>query len=573
MNASSWRKAVDLVAQGTQANQQVQAAATTDSSQLESFPLSTLSADDSSPPQVNYGTEQPLAASTPRANLTSTRETQATDTYRQIIPGMSEHLYPTLIADGSLTTPAADNCSTLQNQITSEIDKYLQEAAEKHERDDNYYDGWHVASNTSSPQQEANFLEQDDNAGSDEEENEASVPESNGQDTGTHYGSHPGHDIQPQDELETIPEEEPQMEEKQDIVDQDTVVFTPDESKEEPFNTAIDDTSDDPTIVMGKPVTTAFISDDVHIPTEKVSCLQVTRQLQEFLNHFPPESIEKAFEQIYQILQVLDAYLIDNPQQHQYCMSPDSECISLITYTTKLEIDLCYFPAIWAVLSILLDTKSNELQYVKNLQQVVNNYYDKCPMEVMSRLEQQTSDIMNVMYDSVTNDNFDRVSDDIDRVSGAVDNDSNETHTDNRQIPYDTDNDNDTATGEMKYERNMTNELKDIGTNDMVLYERDDKTHMQSNNGQYRNEMYKRAESMIPQLDGTFNVPDNSDTDSHSYLDLAGTNIILYRTRGQKQRYEENEMANANRRSAHTEYIKPNTNHKKKHTKTKGTRW
>ena len=72
------------------------------------------------------------------------------------------------------------------------------------------------------------------------------------------------------------------------------MVFTPDESKEEPFNTAIDNTSDDPTIVMGKPVTTAFVSDDVCIPTEKVGCLQVTSQLQEFLNHFPPDSIEKA---------------------------------------------------------------------------------------------------------------------------------------------------------------------------------------------------------------------------------------------------------------------------------------
>ena len=82
------------------------------------------------------------------------------------------------------------------------------------------------------------------------------------------------------------------------------MVFTLDESKEEPFNTAIDDTSDDPTIVVGKPVATTFVSDDVHIPTKKVSCLQVTSQLQEFLNHFPPESIEKAFEQIYQILQV-----------------------------------------------------------------------------------------------------------------------------------------------------------------------------------------------------------------------------------------------------------------------------
>ena len=35
-------------------------------------------------------------------------------------------------------------------------------------------------------------------------------------------------------------------------------------------------------------------------------------------------------------------------------------------------------------------------------------------------------------------------------------------------------------------------------------------------NGQYRNEMYKRAENMVPQLDGTYNVSDDSNTDSHS---------------------------------------------------------
>ena len=85
------------------------------------------------------------------------------------------------------------------------------------------------------------------------------------------------------------------------------------------------------------------------------------------------------------------------------------------------------------------------------------------------------------------------------------------------------------------------------------------KAHMQSDNGQYRNEIYKRAESMIPQLDGTYNISDNSDTDLHDYLDLESTNIIQYRTRGQKQRYEENEMAYANRHSAHIKYIKPNT--------------
>ena len=216
---------------------------------------------------------------------------------------MSECLYPTLVADGSLSTPAVDNCSTLQRQITSELDKYLQEATEKHESDDNYYDGWHMATNTSSPQQEANFLEEDNDTGSDEEVNNAIIPESHGQDTGAHYDSPHECKNQTHDELDTIPEEEePQMEEQPDLADQDTVVFTPKESEEEPFNTAIDDTSDDPTIVMGKPVTTAFISNEVCIPTEKVGCLQVTSQLQEFLNHFPPESIEKAFEQIYQIL-------------------------------------------------------------------------------------------------------------------------------------------------------------------------------------------------------------------------------------------------------------------------------
>ena len=49
-------------------------------------------------------------------------------------------------------------------------------------------------------------------------------------------------------------------------------------------------------------------------------------------------------------------------------------------------------------------------------------------------------------------------------------------------------------------------------------------------NGQYRNEWYKRAENMVPQLDGTYNVSDDSDLDSHSYLDLASSNIIAHRT-------------------------------------------
>ena len=204
MNASSWRKAVDLIAQGTQANQQIQAAATVDSSQLESLSLSSLAADDSGPPQVNYDMEQPLTASTPRASSTSTQEIQATDTYHQVIPGMSEHLYPTLVADGLLSTPAVDDCSTLHRHITSELDKYLHEATEKCEQDDNYYDGQHMSTNTSNSKQEANFLEEDDDAGSAQGFHNPITPYSHKQDTGTHYDSPPKYQGQPHDEFDTI---------------------------------------------------------------------------------------------------------------------------------------------------------------------------------------------------------------------------------------------------------------------------------------------------------------------------------------------------------------------------------
>ena len=65
-------------------------------------------------------------------------------------------------------------------------------------------------------------------------------------------------------------EEDPQTAETQEVDDFDTIAYKLEESEEEPFNMAIDDTSEDPTIVMGKPVTTAFISDNVCVPTEKV---------------------------------------------------------------------------------------------------------------------------------------------------------------------------------------------------------------------------------------------------------------------------------------------------------------
>ena len=48
-----------------------------------------------------------------------------------------------------------------------------------------------MSTNTSSSQQEANFLEEDDYASNDEEANNLIIPKSHEQDTGTHYDSPP----------------------------------------------------------------------------------------------------------------------------------------------------------------------------------------------------------------------------------------------------------------------------------------------------------------------------------------------------------------------------------------------
>ena len=551
--------------------------------------------------------------------------------------------------------------------------------------DVNYFDGQHMVMNTINHQQTVNSAEpaKDD------------IPELVDNDIGEKSEKNMEQYIRYNDELEMIPEEIDEdllVTEQGDADEVDTIPYVQGDSEDEQFNTAIDDTSNDPVIVMGKPLTTTFVSVNVHIPTEKVGCLQVTNQLREFLIHFPLESKEKAFKQIYKILQVLNAYLIDNPQQHIHCMSPDNEYVSLIMYIITIKIDLCNFPAIWAVLSILLDTQSNTLQHIKSFQQVVNNYYDKCPTDVTTGLEQQASIIMKAMYDSVNNDHSDSISGDIDRVSGEVDRDydANDYDKDEYVMPYDKDenvmpydkekhemphdsdneympddndddlmpakydNDYETVTDEMKHDENAKSyEQIDVGKKDVVIYNRvnriptkekrpietkdidedfmreyfemyksmeckqtrdyyEAQRHIQSamegdtpiktsqnrhcidnvrdydrerdrilnsvhhtldlgpnmllgaqqyttvesaaalsiqekfkgkydenicnENGQYRNELYKRAENMVPQLDGTHNVSDDSNSDSQSYLDLASSNIIAHRMRGQKQR-------------------------------------
>ena len=147
-------------------------------------------------------------------------------------------------------------------------------------------------------------------------------------------------------------------------------------------------------------------------------------------------------------------------------MSPDSKYITLITYATTFKIDLCNFLAIWAVLSILLDTMSSDLQYVQCLQQVVNDYYDTHTQEVMMKLEQQAFNIQDIMYDSMTKHNFDSISDAVDRVSDAVDSNLDKVNTNNIKPTYD--NASDTNTGSTNYDQIMKSAPKDTDTKDNI---------------------------------------------------------------------------------------------------------
>ena len=90
---------------------------------------------------------------------------------------------------------------------------------------------------------------------------------------------------------------------------------------------------------------------------------------------------------------------------------------------------------------------------------------------------------------------------------------------------------------------------------------------MLNDNGQYKREIYRRAEYTIPQLDVTYNVSDSSDVDLHDYLDLASTDITQYNTRGLKKRQKAAEARIANIHLANIEIIKPNTRSRKQRQK------
>ena len=97
----------------------------------------------------------------------------------------------------------------------------------------------------------------------------------------------------------------------------------------------------------------------------------------------------------------------------------------------------------------------------------VNDYYDTHTQEAMTKLEQQAIKIQDIMYDSMTKHNFDRVSD-------AVDNNLDKVDTNSIKLTYD--NASNTNTGGTKYDQKMKGAPKDTDTKDNVQNNRHDNT-------------------------------------------------------------------------------------------------
>ena len=111
MNPSDWIKAVTLV------TQHKQEAATTETDQLSSMPLSQLAMDDSSPPVVHYGMHVPTATSTQTGTEVHTHSSQQEDSYQQIIPGIPQgSLYPTLSSLSSEATTSQEEVQSLHDK-------------------------------------------------------------------------------------------------------------------------------------------------------------------------------------------------------------------------------------------------------------------------------------------------------------------------------------------------------------------------------------------------------------------------------------------------------------------------
>ena len=242
MNPSDWRKAATLV------SQHKQAAATAETDQLNSMPLNKISIDDSSLLVVHYGSHVPVAASTPTGTATHVQSSLQEDSYQEIIPGIPQgSLYPTLSSLSSGPVAPATNEHSLHNKVTKGLDQYLQDPEQLHALEDNYFDGIIRSTNTSPileveeqvDQTSKNNLVPAKQEFINERESAINIPES--QKIDTSYSSQwqtVSNSISHQDiDLDAnLPDDQLQDKEKEDPMEQDTLVYDTDVSQDEYYS-------------------------------------------------------------------------------------------------------------------------------------------------------------------------------------------------------------------------------------------------------------------------------------------------------------------------------------------------
>ena len=329
MNPSDWIKAATLV------TQHKQEATMAEMDQLSSMPLSQIAIDDSCPPILHYGMYVPVAVSTPTGTDVHAHSSQQEDSYQQIIPGIPQgSLYPTLSSLSSGAVASNDEVQSLHDKVSKGLDKYLQDAEHCCALEVNYFDDTSRSTsivlmseateqinesskcNLSSVKQES----------MEEVESAVNIPESLKIDT-SHTSQCPSQPC-------TDTDEKHQQRLSPEHAEQDAVVHQ-DDNEHPAKNTAIETTS-----IQSNQLLTVFLpTDDVIMLTEKVGCILVTSQLQQFLKDYPPSSDKKAFLDVYHMLSLLDKYLYDNPKQHTHCMSSDNEYVTLLKYAICLNID------------------------------------------------------------------------------------------------------------------------------------------------------------------------------------------------------------------------------------------
>ena len=114
MNPSDWIKAATLD------TQHKQEAATTETDQLSSMPLSQIAIDDSGPPVVHYGMYMPKATSMPTGIDVHVYSSQQEDSYQQIIPGIPQgSLYPTLSSLSSEAVTSQEEVQSLHDKVSN----------------------------------------------------------------------------------------------------------------------------------------------------------------------------------------------------------------------------------------------------------------------------------------------------------------------------------------------------------------------------------------------------------------------------------------------------------------------